>query len=203
MLKMNKEEMKKYEKDIDKRCKEQVFITAKNEYIENGFMRNNSEEKSRGMEMAYTLMDDFHHVKEQIILDAGRVCMCPINLDKPGLTSTQIARAYYMYEKESIDGMRWDIISTKELELIDGDLFVFVNFRMNIAEIFRVREINSERRSHWMIQQHSERKVAILSERIGLSKWSDMCKILYEKDEEFALQGTALKKWNSEIPVWV
>ena len=138
-------------------------------------------------------------ILEFIFCETGKIVLTPIN-NSPG-TDPMSAPITYLallnYIKESVNFTKgnnyawWDEDCRLTTEV--GDLFGFVQFQsskcsMDLIEIFRVLEINSEglkeidttiesnitaERRDFLIVEHKPRKAIVLSKCLGIVKFSD------------------------------
>lgn len=150
-------------------------------------------------------------------LRGERILVSPVNLTGRNLT-VKGAYARYDYNKEMMlmnngRDAQWDQPSTRKDQARVGDLFAFTMTAgvMDKMELFRITKLlpANERREHWVIDDHSERGVVVLSKYIGWVSSSTFASLVDRvpvspvTGKMFVANGTQVYPWREDIEVFV
>ena len=130
------------------------------------------------------------------------IILTPINLS--GSVSFQSktyqARNDYKFERkyfsrENDESPLWDDTCKNNAKI--GNKFAFVNQIDDNMEIFDIIAIlpTDVRREHWILDEHKDRRVLVLSKLQNTMKFSEYKKKVNYKPK-FTLRGTTIGKWS-------
>lgn len=126
-----------------------------------------------------SILNKLHDMGDYVFVNEGdrlRAVATPINMEKPDGAHMILARYDFMFEMSRRAGdTRWDVQYACEA----GEFFFFVDKTSDKVYVFQIVEVMpavGNRRDHWTIVEHANRKVVKLSEPLGFTSWSNWAK---------------------------